>query len=323
METNGLKAEPRSEVLTFRTRGIHYFPGRVRCPLAGVGSRGAYDSNRLVTDDADTEVTIDPTRHRITVKNTRAYAEKTVIADLMFLAEGTSTTGETVPIGLHLKVFKRGHKITTDFHRHLRTWGQGPFTGAVFEPFEVFVDDVRVHAPRDAMRTIRHPPFVLRIVKALMATKDREDLPRGRVVDLSVGFASLGLSYMVARATLSSLDDRNEALLASRDLPRILGEGAWEMRLTALTEKGYLPEVVRRDLFLFGLDQVPILSRVRERGLAQGETMWFRFEPGRGTVGVDERSEDLPGAVDVARAYLEFHMLGGLLAERVLRRASS
>jgi hypothetical protein len=310
------------ELLTYRTRGIHYFPGCVRCPLAGVGARGEFDSNRLVTDDADTEVTVDLQRRRITIKNARTYAEKTVIADLMFLADGNATNGEVTPIGLHLKVFKRGHKITTDFHRHLRTWGQGPFTSAVFERFEVFVDDQRVFAPEDADRTICHPPFALRIVKALMATKDRKDLPPGRIVDLSVGF-NIGVEYMVCRATLSSLDDRNDALLAGGELPRILGEGAWEMRLTALTEKGYLPEVVKRDLFLFGLDEVPVLARVRERGLAQGETMWFRFEPGRGTVGVDERSADLPGAVDVARAYLEFHMLGGLLAERVLRRAPS
>src|SRR5205085_7377169 len=135
--------------------------------------------------------------------------------------------------------------ISIDFHRHLRTWEQGPFTGAVFEPFEVFVDGARVHGPDDALRTVCRPSFALRIVKALMATKDRAELPRGRIVDLSVGFAAPGFEYMVARATLSSLDDRNDALLGGGSLARLLGDGAWEMRLTALTERGWLPEVVK------------------------------------------------------------------------------
>jgi hypothetical protein len=42
-------------VLAFGTRGVHYFPGRVRCPFAGVGTRGAFESNRLALDDADTD----------------------------------------------------------------------------------------------------------------------------------------------------------------------------------------------------------------------------------------------------------------------------
>jgi hypothetical protein len=307
--------------MEFRTRGVHYFRGCVRCPLAGVGARGEFDSNRVALDDADTEVSV--SGGRITITNERAYRDKTIIADLMFLAEGRTASGETSPIGIHLKVMKRGSRISVDFHRHLRTWGQGPFVDAVFEPFEVFVGEERILAPEDVVRIVCRPAFALRVVKALMATKDRDDLPPGRLVDLSVGFAPFGLEYMVARATLSSIGALDEALLAGGSLARILGEGAWEMRLTALTERGWLPAVVKRDLFLFGLDEVPLLARVRERGLARGETMWFRFEPGRGTVGLDERSTDLPNAVDVARAYLEFHMLGGLLSERVLRRTAS
>ncbi|MBW3549149.1 MAG: hypothetical protein KY452_13595, partial [Actinobacteria bacterium] len=34
----------------FEGRGVHYFPGRVRSPLAGVGARGEYESNRLALD---------------------------------------------------------------------------------------------------------------------------------------------------------------------------------------------------------------------------------------------------------------------------------
>jgi len=58
---------------------------------------------------------------------------------------------------------------------------------------------------------------------------------------------------------------------------------------------------------------------VRERGLRKGQTLSFRFERGSGEAGLDGRSQPLPGALDVARAYLEFHMLGGLLADQAER----
>ena len=72
---------------------------------------------------------------------------------------------------------------------------------------------------------------------------------------------------------------------------------------------------MQRDLFLFGLDELKLLADVRARGLRKGQTMSFRFEKGRGEVVLGGQSEAFPGAMDVARAYLEFHMLGGLLCE--------
>jgi hypothetical protein len=100
----------------------------------------------------------------------------------------------------------------------------------------------------------------------------------------------------------------------------MLRDGAWEMKLTALSEK-WLPEVVKRDLFLYGLEEVPLLRDVRARGLRKGQTLAFRFSKGSGELALDGETAPLPGALDVARAYIEFHMLGGLIAERVEARA--
>ncbi len=306
-------------------RGIYFFPGRVTCPLAGIGSRAADASNRLVLDDSDTEVSID--RDTITVRNDRAYAKKTTVADLMFLAEGTAASGERSPFAIHLKVQKTGHKYGVDLHRHLRT--QTPNVRADYEPFVVTAwDGAASTVVLDRARTdqlISKPSFALRIVKALMAMKDNLDdvkqdpaAPGYKIADLSVGFGALGLNYMMARAELVSLEGTNAPLIRRGSVPDMLRDGAWEMRLTALSEK-WLPEVVQRDLFLYGLDELPLLSEVRARGLRKGQTLAFRFSKDGGEVALDGKTTPLPGAHDVARAYIEFHMLGGLLAEHAER----
>jgi hypothetical protein len=313
----------------YRARGIYFFAGRVSCPLAGVGDRPGDASNRLVVDNSNTEVTIDRAAGRITVRDDHSYAERTVVADLMFLAYGFSASGERTPFSIHLKVRKQGHKYSVDLHRHLRN--QNPMVRADYEPFEVIAtDNGRSEVLLDRRRTdelITKPTFALRVVKALMAMKDNLEGVRQdpaevgyRVADLSVGFGALGLDYMVARAQLISLDPANAPLIAGGSIPDMLRDGAWEMKLTALSDK-WLPDVVRRDLFLYGLDSLPLLRELRERGMRKGQTLAFRFSKGTGEVVLDGTAAPLPGATDVARAYIEFHMLGGLIADAAESRS--
>lgn len=314
---------------TYNARGIYFFPGRITCPLAGVGSRGEDESNRLVLDDGDTTVEIDRDAGAITVRNDKAYAKKTTVADLMFLADGFASDGSRSPFSIHLKVQKTGHTYGVDLHRHLRN--QTAIVRADYEPFVVTAYDgassviLLDRARTDAL--ISKPSLALRIVKALMAMSDNLDgvtqdpsKPGYRIADLSVGFGALGLNYMMARAQLVSLDPSNKELIERGNVPDMLRDGAWEMRLTALSEK-WLPEVVQRDLFLYGLDEIPLLREVRERGLKKGQTLAFRLRKDGGELALDGETSPLPGAHDVARAYIEFHMLGGLLAEAAERRA--
>ncbi len=317
------------QLTTYRGRGVHFFSGRVTCPLAGIGSRPADASNRLVLDDTGTEVDLDRASGRITVRDDHAYAEKTVVADLMFLAEGFSAKNERTPFAIHLKVQKTGHKYSVDLHRHLRN--QTPVARAEYEPFEVIaVDRGRSEVLLDRRRTeelITRPSLALRVVKALMAMRDHTEgvaqdpaQPGYRVADLSVGFGALGLEYMMARAQLVSLDAANAPLIQQGSVPAMLRDGAWELKLTALSEK-WLPDVVKRDLFLYGLEDLPLLREVRARGLRKGQTLAFRFANGTGELVLDGEAAPLPGALDVARAYIEFHMLGGLLAESAEAKA--
>ena len=146
-----------------------------------------------------------------------------------------------------------------------------------------------------------------------MAEPTPEDQP---IADLSLGFGALGLRWMMARAQLTSPRTRDTALFRTGSVAELLAGGAWKLKLTALS-RHWLPEVVKRDLFLFGLDDLPLLDGVKAHGLRKGESLQFGFEGGHGEVVLGQERAALPGALDVARAYLEFHMLGGLLCERV------
>lgn len=307
---------------TLSARGVLFFPGRVRCPFAGLGLRGDHDSNRLAVDDSNTVATLDRERREIVFANSVRYAERAVLGDVLFLASGVTATGKKTPLSLHLKVLKKGNSFFCDLHRHLRT--SEPIVEAEVEPFTVVLKDgsreQRVLTPESAQATIRKLPFMMRVIKTIMLTRDNligvdqdPQQPGFTVADLSMGFGLFGFNHMIVRAQLRSLVPL-DGLAKGRALVETLQQGSWEFRLTALSNK-WLTPVIQRDLFVFGLEDLPVLRKVRQRGLLPGETMSFRFEQGRGAVSHDTETMDLPNATDVARSYLECHLLGGLLAE--------
>ena len=104
------------------------------------------------------------------------------------------------------------------------------------------------------------------------------------------------------------------ATLRGLTMPQLLERGGFEVKITSLSDR-WLPDVIKRDLYLFGLDHVPLLAPLRDRGLTKDQTFGFRVDGARAEVTLDGQTAPLDGARDVARAYLEFHMLGGLLAQ--------
>ncbi len=298
--------------------GIYHFDGKVRCPFAGVGSRGAFASNRIVVG-GDAVVTVDLARNHVRIKDDRAYDAMTVLADLTFLADGVTRDGRRLPFALHLKVGKQGREVSLDFHRHLRTGDK--LVDADLEVYDVDVDDgatvTRVLDRAKAIALITHPPFKHKLIKALMAMHAKR-LPRPgagagfTMADLTMGFGLSRLGMMLVRAELTSLV--TPATLRGLTMPQLLERGGFEVKITALSDR-WLPEVIKRDLYLFGLDHVPLLAPLRDRGLTKDQTFGFRVDGARTEVTLDGQVAPLEGARDVARAYLEFHMLGGLLAQ--------
>ena len=83
-------------------------------------------------------------------------------------------------------------------------------------------------------------------------------------------------------------------------------------------------ETLRRDLFLLGLDQVPVVAAgIAAGGLKKGETLAFTMRGGKGSVSWGDRRDDLAAPLDVARAFFEFNFLGALLAQQVERASAT
>ncbi|MDB4964254.1 MAG: hypothetical protein JWP01_4253 [Myxococcales bacterium] len=302
---------------------VVFLPGRVICPLAGVGRRAADASNRLVVDNPATEVTIDRAAGRLTIRDDRACAEKTVLVDLVWLAEGSDGCGSAVPFTIHLEVTKTGHTYAIDLHTH-EPPGM-PRARVSYEPFEivaidgtgreVLVDHRRLASVAATLSLARRLAMAMTTTRDHLAGVKQDPATVGyRVVDRSIGVGALGRGLLLVRAKLTSLDASNARLIARRSLADMLREGTWELSLEALTER-WLPELIQRDLFLFGLDGFPLLETVRHAGLRVHQTLAFRCVAGAGELRLDGATAALPESLDIARAYLEFHMLGRMIAD--------
>jgi hypothetical protein len=138
------------------------------------------------------------------------------------------------------------------------------------------------------------------------------------VIDRSIGIGALGRGIMLVRVRITSLAESNAPLIARGSLAEMLRDGSWELSIEALTER-WLPELVQRDLVLFEMADVPLLAPVARGGLRVGQTLGFRTIAGAGELRLDEATAPFPGALDAARAYLEYHMLGSIIAEAVAR----
>jgi hypothetical protein len=310
----------------FSGRGVYYFAGRVQSPLAGVGKRPANHSNRVALDDEHTQVIVDRSAARIVVRNSQRYPDEAVIADLLFLAQGRTKAGELVPAGVHVKLKKEDDKVDVDLHPHWTV--REPLATAALEVFEVVLSDGKrdkvVVSHADMAKVAIDNKILYRLMGQLVEVKDHREgaaaptLARGTALaDLSIGAGGRSLNKMFLRAQLMSTDDTNKSLLGA-PLPDLLARGAWELRLTA--QSSLLSQsTLRRDLFLLGLDRLPVVAEGMKRGLKKGETLSFAFRAGQGTVSWGKASQPLPDALDVARAFLEFNFLGAVLGRQVAR----
>jgi hypothetical protein len=310
-------------------RGVTYFDGKVRCPFAGLGTRGDMASNRLALDDGASRVTIDSARRRITVENSTAYPTKQVIADLTFLGTAKAENGARVPLAVHLKLEKKKAKVSVDVHPHWTT--RGKLTAPEIDTWEVAYKDATtekvVATGYDLGRVATETKIIYTLADGAIEVKDNLKgtgpslAAGGALADLSLGFGTSFVNKMLIRAELRSLDAGNVAL-AGQPAAALLTKGAWQLRLTAMSSL-LSQDTLRRDLFMLGLDQVPVVAAgIARGGLKKGETLAFTFRAGKGTVAWGDASgghkeEQLAAPLDVARAFLEFNFLGALLAQEV------
>ena len=311
---------------TLSGRGVYYIEGRVRSPVAGIGSRPDHATNRLVLDDAYTTAVVDREHHRITLRNTHHYGPNELIGCLLLLGEGVTESGRSVPVAVHLKIKKSLGLFTTSLHPHPTV--RDTIAQATFEPFEVRLDDGKnekvVLTHEQAVEAVRDPVLTARLANLLMQVTDNLEgqtidpaQPGATLVDLSFGFGSESVNMNLARVRLISNSEKNATLIREGSLGRMLEQGDWEFRVDSLSP--YIPRSeFERDFFLFGIEDLPAVEEIARRGLLRGETLVVGYRGGEGYVGVGDRRSTIPDPADVARSYLEFHFVGGVVARQVM-----
>jgi hypothetical protein len=297
----------------------------VKSPVAGIGSRPDDATNRLVLDDAHTTARVDRTVHRITLRNEHRYGLNDLVGCLLLLGEGVTGSGEKVPVAVHLKIHKSFDRFTTSLHPHPTV--RDPIVRATFEPFEVVLDNgyrtTVALTPEQTIEAVRDPVLTARLANLVMQVTDHlegETLdparPGAALVDLSLGFGSEKLNLKLARVRLLSNAAENAALIREGSIGGMLEQGDWEFRVDSLSP--YIPRwEFDRGFFLFGIEGLPAIAEIAKRGLLRGETLVVGYRNGEGYIGVGERRSAIPDPADVARSYLEFHFVGGVVARQL------
>ena len=276
--------------------------------LAAAFERRACD--RLALDDAQTTAEIDSVRREIRIRNTSRYAKRTIVADVLLHAR--ARVGEhDRPYLIHLVLSKDGER----WHRRLSTYavpGEGLPQKVESEDWTVLIDEGGevVLTPALARRVITDPPLSARLTTTFAHVRDiRSDTTQAPALEISL---TLGpLKYNIARARLdlpSTLRHNSKQPLGSA-----LQSGDWSFELAS--SSGLAPrDLVRHDLFLFGLDEQPLLKEIMRRGYKSTEKLTVGMQDGTGYVRIGQSSAAFPLAQQTLMTFMRDTYVGMVLA---------
>lgn len=234
-------------------------------------------------------------------------------------------SGREVPAAVHLKVHKSVNRFSSSLHPHPTV--REKLVTATFEPFEVILDngeeqkvaltpEQAVEAVRDPVLSARLANIVMQVTDNLEGTTPSPDRPGEPLVDISLGFGSENLNLKLARVRLISKSAKNAPMIRRGAIAEMLDKGDWEFLVDSRSP--YIPRSeFERDFFLYGLEGLPAIAKISKRGLLYGETLSVGLKGGVGYLAVNDQRSEIPNPAEVARAYLEFHFIGGVVAQRI------
>lgn len=290
----------------FTGRGVFNFRSDAGCPFAALAGAGN-DCNRLALDDPDTRAALDGAAHTIRFTNTRSYAEKTIVGDVLLQGSGQARSGQRVPLTFHALLSRSGTDWSVSSHAHSPVGDE--FSDIRIDPFQVAVNDAgadRVVLTADqVVAALAKPSLTARLANVLVQVDDNRT-DGAKDADITIGLGLGKASKSVARA-------RFRAPAASgRALAEAMQQGNWTLELQALS--GQIPrQVVQRDLFLYGLESQSLLQPLLQRGFHKNDKLVLGAANGKGYVRYDGQQRDFAGADAAARAFLQDSFIGLVL----------
>lgn len=289
--------------------GVHAFAGSQPCPFSI--SAAANACRRVALADAETAVQIDAARHRIVLTNSKPYAGKTLIADVFLPATARDPAGQVVPLVLHAKISKSGkQRLSISAHGHGPV--PGPFSQVTMEPWEI----VGVSGPgrekqllsdAKAVATLADPSLAARVTREFVEVEDsRPKGSRHPDITIKLGLGKLAASVLRSRLVLPEARDPEQ-------LQQALHSGTWSLEMASLSNSIPL-SVTRHELFLYGLEQQPLVQQIRSEGFRKGSRLIVGARDGVGYLSVGGESVAFPEAAEAAQRYMDLSFIGLILA---------
>lgn len=290
----------------FTGRGVFNFKSDAGCPFAALAGAGN-DCNRLALDDPETRAALDGAAHTIRFTNTRSYAEKTIVGDVLLQGSGQARGGQRVPLTFHALLSRSGTDWSVSSHAHSPMGGE--FNDIRIDPYQVVVNESntdRVVLTADqVIEALARPSLTARLANVLVQVDDNRT-DGAKDADITIGLGLGKASKSVARARFHA------PAAKGRELAEAMRQGNWTLELQALS--GKIPrQVVQRDLFLYGLESQSLLQPLLQRGFRKNEKLVLGAAGGKGFVRYDGQQREFAGADAAARAFLQDSFIGLVL----------
>lgn len=290
----------------FAGRGVFNFKSDAGCPFSALAGAGN-DCNRLALDDPETRAALDGAAHTIRFTNTRSYAEKTIVGDVLLQGSGQSRGGQRVPLTFHALLSRSGTDWSISSHAHSPIGGE--FNDIRIDPYQVVVNEAntdRVVLTADqVIEALAKPSLTARLANVLVQVDDNRT-DGAKDADITIGLGLGKASKSVARARFHA------PAAKGRELADAMQQGNWTLELQALS--GKIPrQVVQRDMFLYGLESQSLLQPLLQRGFRKNEKLVLGASGGKGFVRYDGQQREFAGADAAARAFLQDSFIGLVL----------
>jgi hypothetical protein len=303
-----VSAQVHATPAEFSGRGVFHFASGQGCPLSNGHDSPNNDCNRIALDLADAKASVDPDSHQILIASGSVADKKTVIGDVLLHGSGLAADGQRVPLSLHVLLRRSGEVWKTDTYVHAPV--RGTFSDIQLDPYRISVrqgDSERVlFTPEQARDVLAHPSLAARLASYFIAVRpSNAKQPSADDITIALGVGRVSKSLM--RASFSS-----DPASASNLYP-LTREGTWTLKLQALS--GQIPLwVVQRQLFMFALDNSPLLKDVRQRGFKKHDTLELGARNGVGFLRYNGVEEAFPGAAESGYAFMRDSFIGLILA---------
>ncbi|SFQ57149.1 hypothetical protein SAMN05216567_12050 [Variovorax sp. OK605] len=291
----------------FTGRGVFNFKSEAGCPFAALAGT-ANDCNRLALDDPETRAALDGAAHTIRFTNTRNYAEKTIVGDVLLQGSGQSRGGQRVPLTFHALLSRSGSDWSVSSHAHSPVGGE--FSDIRIDPYQVVVNEANnadrvVLSADQVVEALAKPSLTARLANVLVQVDDNRT-DGAKDADITIGLGLRKASKSVARARFRAPGAKGHELAAA------MQQGNWTLELQALS--GQIPrQVVQRDLFLYGLESQSLLQPLLQRGFHKNEKLVLGAANAKGYVRYDGQQREFAGADAAARAFLQDSFIGLVL----------